>query len=250
MGNLTVVTFRFFFIPIESLTLGIFFTRLLTYFVTTLISAALMKYALKIKNHHLELIHALSSALDYRDAYTMNHSLDVAYYAVRIAEQMKLPKGSIDIIHTGALLHDIGKIGIPEQILMKNGKLTVEEYKTIQTHPEIGFKMLSHVGAYRENGVLDIVLHHHERYDGTGYPKGLKGKEIPLYARIVAVSDAFDAMTSERVYGDKCDIEASLKELEKNRNTQFDPLVVDAFLRAFDGKHQMEINGKPVTRSV
>ena len=124
--NLIFVIIRFLFIPIESLSLGVFITRVLTYYVTTVISATLMQHALKIKNNHLELIKALSTALDYRDSYTMNHSLNVAHSAVLIAEEMNLSRGSIDSIRTGALLHDIGKIGIPEHILMKNGKLTDE----------------------------------------------------------------------------------------------------------------------------
>uniref|UniRef100_UPI00359F3E0E HD-GYP domain-containing protein n=2 Tax=Jeotgalibaca porci TaxID=1868793 RepID=UPI00359F3E0E len=248
--NVLVVTIRFFFIPIESFTLGIFITRVLTYFVATVISAALMQHALKIKNNQLELIKALSTALDYRDTYTMNHSLNVARYAVSIAEEMNLSRGSIDIIRTGALLHDIGKIGIPEDILMKNGKLTDEEYKTIQSHPEIGYQMINHIDDYRKNGVLDIVRYHHERYDGTGYPEGLKGRDIPLFARIVAVADAFDAMTSKRVYRDEFDMAYTLDQLVKNKSKQFDPEITDAFLNVLNRNKEFKINEKTVSRSI
>ncbi len=248
--NLMVVIIRFFFIPIESFTLGIFITRVLTYFVATVISAALMQHAIKIKNNQLELIKALSTALDYRDTYTMNHSLNVARYAVSIAEEMNLSRGSIDIIRTGALLHDIGKIGIPEDILMKNGKLTDEEYKTIQSHPEIGYQMINHIDDYRKNGVLDIVRYHHERYDGTGYPEGLKGRDIPLFARIVAVADAFDAMTSKRVYRDEFDMAYTLDQLVKNKSKQFDPEITDAFLNVLNRNKEFKINEKTVSRSI
>lgn len=248
--NVLVVTIRFFFIPIESLTLGIFITRVLTYYIVAVISAALMQHAIKIKNNQLELIKALSTSLDYRDTYTMNHSLNVARYAVSIAEEMNLSRGSIDSIRTGALLHDIGKIGIPEHILMKNGKLTDEEYKTIQSHPEIGYQMINHIDDYRKNGVLDIVRYHHERYDGTGYPEGLKGRDIPLFARIVAVADAFDAMTSKRVYRDEFDMAYTLDQLVKNKSKQFDPEITDAFLNVLNRNKEFKINEKTVSRSI
>ncbi|WP_373739667.1 HD-GYP domain-containing protein [Jeotgalibaca porci] len=248
--NLIFVIIRFLFIPIESLSLGVFITRVLTYYVTTVISATLMQHALKIKNNQLELIKALSTALDYRDTYTMNHSLNVARYAVSIAEEMNLSRGSIDSIRTGALLHDIGKIGIPEHILMKNGKLTDEEYKTIQSHPEIGYQMINHIDDYRKNGVLDIVRYHHERYDGTGYPEGLKGRDIPLFARIVAVADAFDAMTSKRVYRDEFDMAYTLDQLVKNKSKQFDPEITDAFLNVLNRNKEFKINEKTVSRSI
>lgn len=240
--NLIFVIIRFLFIPIESLSLGVFITRVLTYYVTTVISATLMQHALKIKNNHLELIKALSTALDYRDSYTMNHSLNVAHYAVLIAEEMNLPRGCTDVIRTGALLHDIGKIGIPEHILMKNGQLTEEEYETIQAHPEIGYRMINHIDDYRENGVLDIVRYHHERYDGTGYPFGLKGIAIPLFARIVTVADAFDAMTSNRVYHDEFDMGYTLDQLAKNKGTQFDPEIIDTLLRVISRNSEFKFN--------
>ena len=134
-------------------------------------------------------------------------------------------------------MHDIGKIGIPEHILMKNGKLTNEEYEVIKIHPTIGYNMIKHVADFHKNGILDMVLYHHERYDGKGYPAGLKGNQIPLYARIAAVADTFDAMTTERVYREELSLDYTLNEIRKNKGTQFDPDIVDLFLVYSNDKH-------------
>lgn len=232
--TIIVVTCRYFFIPESEPNLGIFLIHFFTYLVITAISAGLMKYIQKVKKDNLELTIALANALDSRDNYTKYHSENVAKYSVLIAEKMKLPKISCDIIQKGALLHDIGKIGIPEHILKKNGRLTGEEFEVIKSHPVIGHKMIQHIGDFTNNGVLDIVLYHHERYDGNGYPTGLKGKQIPLFARIVAVADSFDAMTTNRVYRDKIDLKTTLNEIERNKGTQFDPDIVDIFLSLFE----------------
>jgi putative nucleotidyltransferase with HDIG domain len=235
-----VVICRFILIPEVSSDLTTFFTFLFTYLLITFISVALMKNVQKVKNDHLELVTALANALDSRDTYTLHHSENVAKYAVEIAEKMKLNKDLCKVIHIGGLLHDIGKIGIPEYILSKPGKLSDDEYETIKTHPTIGYEMIKHISTFRENGVLDIVLYHHERYDGKGYPKGLKGNEIPLVARIVAVADTFDAMSSKRVYRDELDFEHALNDILKNKGTQFDPEIVDVFLSMFDSWNEKE----------
>ncbi|HEY4550895.1 MAG TPA: HD-GYP domain-containing protein [Bacillus sp. (in: firmicutes)] len=193
-----------------------------------------MKSIQKVKEDNLELIITLANALDSRDPYTLHHSENAAKYSVQIAEKMKLPKDHCEIIREGALLHDIGKIGIPEHILMKSEKLTDEEYEIIKSHPTIGYKMIKHVANFHKNGILDIVLYHHERYDGKGYPTRLKGNQIPLFARIVSVADTFDAMTSRRVYRNEIDLEYTLKEIHRNRGTQFDPEIVDVFLSLFE----------------
>ena len=231
-----VVTCRYIFIPESEANVGTFLIHFFTYLVITAISTGLMKYVQKVKNDNLELTIALANALDSRDNYTKNHSENVAKYSVLIAEKMNLPKTSCDIIRKGALLHDIGKIGIPEHILVKNGRLTEEEYEVIKNHPVIGHKMIQHVGDFTNNGVLDIVLYHHERFDGNGYPSGLKGKEIPLFARIVAVADTFDAMRTKRVYRDEIDLKTTLHEIERNKGTQFDPEIVDTFLSLFNSE--------------
>ncbi len=228
------VTCRFFLITDSESSISVFLIYLLTYLLITLISAGLMKSIQKVKEDNLELTTALANALDSRDSYTLHHSENVAKYAVQIAEKMNLSKESREIIRKGALLHDIGKIGIPESILGKKGKLTDEEYETIKSHPVLGHNMIKHIGDFSKNGVLDIVLHHHERYDGTGYPNGLKGEQIPLFARIVGIADTFDAMTTKRVYRDEFDLEYALNEVRKNRGTQFDPEIADVFLSLFE----------------
>ncbi|CAG9607094.1 HD-GYP domain-containing protein [Pseudoneobacillus rhizosphaerae] len=204
-----------------------------TYLIIMFISVSLMKSNQKIKEDQLELILALSKALDSRDTYTSNHSTNVAKYASEIAKKMKLPQNDIEIIYKGGILHDIGKIGIPENILLKPGSLTNEEYHIIKNHPNIGYEMIRHVSDFNETGVLDIVLYHHERYDGKGYPRGLSGTEIPLVARIMAIADSFDAMTSKRVYRNEIDLENTLIEIKKNKGTQFDPEITEVFLSLF-----------------
>ncbi|MCM3768461.1 HD-GYP domain-containing protein [Neobacillus niacini] len=223
-----VVFFRFNLLPLAGE--SFFIIHLVTYFLVAYISAGAMYYVQKVKKDALDLTKSLINALDFRDTYTSDHSENVSRYAVKIAENMNLSKEHCHVIHTGGLLHDIGKIGIPENILTKPSELTSEEYNIIKSHPVIGYDMLKHVDGFKKNGMLDIVLYHHERYDGKGYPKGLKGTDIPLAARIVCVADAFDAMMSKRVYRNKADLDVTLNEMRRNKGTQFDPEVVDAFL--------------------
>jgi len=231
-----VVSFRYLLILDEELNVVVFCIHLCTYFLITLISSRLMRLVQKVKADNLELTTALANALDSRDTYTLHHSENVARYAVQIAEKMKLSKESCAIIRKGALLHDIGKIGIPEHILLKNDKLLTDEYEIIKSHPTVGYNIIKHVTDFHKNGVLDIVLYHHERFNGKGYPKGIAGHQIPLFARIVAVADAFDAMTSKRVYRDELNLEYTLNEIRKNKGTQFDPEIVDVFLSLFEDK--------------
>jgi putative nucleotidyltransferase with HDIG domain len=235
-----VVICRFFLIQDSDSSIVTFLVYLLTYFLITIIASGLMKNVQKVTEDNLELTKALANALDSRDTYTLHHSENVARYSVEIAENMKLSEDLCKIIHIGGLLHDIGKIGVPENILTKPGKLTVDEYNLIKQHPTIGYEMIKHVTSFRKNGILDIVLYHHERYDGKGYPEGLKGNEIPLVARIVAVADTFDAMTSKRVYRNELDLEYTLNKIRKNKGTQFDPEIVDIFLNLFNNR-EMDI---------
>jgi putative nucleotidyltransferase with HDIG domain len=206
----------------------------LSYFIIMYISVGLMKHAQKISKDSFELILALSNALDSRDSSTYHHSHNVAKYAVEIAKKMKLSDPMIDVIYKGGLLHDIGKIGVAENILNKPGRLTSDEYSAIKEHPVIGHDMIKHVADFGESGILDIVLYHHERYDGKGYPIGLKENEIPLTARIMALADSFDAMTSKRVYRDEMVLENALLEIKRNKGKQFDPEITDVFLSLFD----------------
>ncbi|MCL4368965.1 MAG: GAF domain-containing protein [Actinobacteria bacterium] len=181
---------------------------------------------------YLEVITALASAIDARDSYTHGHSNRVTEYAVAIAEEMGLPASEVDVIRNASILHDVGKIGIRESILHKPGKLTKDEVREMQYHPYIGYKILQSVKLLEP--VLPLVYHHQEHYDGGGYPEGLKGEGIPLGSRIIAVADAFEAMTSDRPYRLARDSEVALQELKDLAGKQFDPIVVDAFLRLVD----------------
>ncbi|MGO4889428.1 HD-GYP domain-containing protein [Anaerobacillus sp. MEB173] len=230
MAASLVVISRFFLIPEPVPSVIGFLVFLFTYLLITFISVGLMKNVYKIKKDSIELTTALSNALDSRDSYTKHHSEKVATYAVEIAEKMNLSKKQCEIIRIGSLLHDIGKIGIPESILNKPGKLTDEEYNIIKSHPVVGYEMIKHVESFKHDGVLDIVLYHHERYDGKGYPSGLKGEEIPLFARIVAVADTFDAMSSKRIYRKELSVDYVLNEMAENKGLQFDPEIMDVFL--------------------
>lgn len=225
-----IVLSRYYLVPQA----GHIISYLITYYLITYISVGLMKQYQRVKTGSIELILALSKALDSRDNYTAHHSECVANIAYKIAKEMNLSKNLCAVIHQGGLLHDIGKIGIPEHILLKHEKLTDDEYNTIKKHPVIGYDIIKHIAIFNENGILDIVLYHHERYDGTGYPKGLKGDQIPLTARIVALADSYDAMISNRLYRKGMSLEDCLKEIEKNKGTQFDPEITDVFLSLFD----------------
>ncbi|MGN7942634.1 HD-GYP domain-containing protein [Virgibacillus sp. 6R] len=236
LGTAIVVTVRFFLIAEPFSGPITYIIHLITYFLITFISTGLMRNYQRIKSGNIELVTALANALDSRDSLTANHSQNVARLSLEIAKEMNLPRHLYDVILEGGLLHDIGKIGVPEHILIKQGKLTDEEYTLIKEHPVIGYNIIKHISNFDKNGILNIVLYHHERYDGKGYPKGLKGEDIPLVARIVALADTFDAMTSKRVYRDKLDLDYAVQEIHKHRGTQFDPNVVDAFLKLYKRK--------------
>lgn len=174
-------------------------------------------------------IKALAQILEARDSYTHGHSERVARYARGIGEVMGLDRKTLQLIEKASLLHDIGKIGIRDAVLYKPGALEPEERLAIERHPAIGDDILQPIAFLRE--ALDVVRYHHEHWDGTGYPAGLKGEEIPLVARIVAVADAFDAMTSNRPYRQAFSREEAIAELRRMAGIQFDPQVVKAFLK-------------------
>ncbi|MFF3923826.1 HD-GYP domain-containing protein [Paenibacillus lactis] len=167
---------------------------------------------------------ALAAALDARDPYTAGHSLRVAEYSVLIGRLAGLSEEEIDLLRKTALLHDIGKIGVRDHILLKEGKLTEEEFNQVKTHPQQGENILLQIEpADAMAPYLEGVRSHHERYDGCGYPDGLKGKEIPLFGRIIAVADAYDAMTSDRPYRSGMRSADALNILEEGKGTQWDP---------------------------
>jgi len=191
----------------------------------------------KLAQTAVQALYALARALEARDPYTHGHSESVTRYATWIGEKLKGNpdwKGITDeitkIVQNGGLLHDLGKIGIIDGILNKPGKLTEEEWAKVKQHPEKGAHILEGVEEFKEYAL--VTRHHHERWDGTGYPDGLKGKEIPTGARILAVADAYDAMTSDRPYRKAMPPIEAAKELWRYKGTQFDPEAVDAFITA------------------
>jgi len=173
---------------------------------------------------------ALGKALDARDNSTKEHSSEVADLSSIIGKSIGLKKEQLEVIHLAGHLHDIGKIGIPDNILFKKDKLNPKEWACIKTHPMVGAEIVSSIEGFTEkNSIKDIILYHHERYDGKGYPSGLKGYDIPLGARIIAVADSVSAMMQKRPYRNKMDFEATVTEVFQNSGTQFDPLIVNAF---------------------
>lgn len=181
-----------------------------------------------LEQAYLETIQTLRFSVEAKDSYTRGHSDRVSEYSVLIGKYLNLPESDLKLLKIGGLFHDIGKIGIPDSILLKETKLTNDEYSEIKNHPTIGAHILSNASIFKD--MIPIVKHHHERYDGFGYPSGLKGENIPLLARISAVADAFDAMTSRRTYRNSLPLEIVKEEIEKNKGTQFDPRIADVFL--------------------
>jgi len=176
----------------------------------------------------LSIIHTLAATIEARDPYTYGHSRKVSSYAVSLAEAIGLPSEKVAIVSTAALLHDIGKIGVPDEVLFKVDKLEPEAWELIRAHPKLSTTIVGHVVSLVS--CLPAILHHHERWDGAGYPAGLKGDEIPVEARVLAIADAFDAMTSSRPYRGKLSYKKVLQELKRCSGAQFDPKLVEAFL--------------------
>ena len=173
-------------------------------------------------------IYALTAAIDAKDSYTFIHSMNVSKYAVILAESLGMNANDIEIIRDAGLLHDIGKISIPEHILQKTSRLTEEEYNIMKTHVENSTKMIRYLPDM--NYVIPAVVGHHERYDGKGYPRGLAGEDIPYMARILTIADCFDAMTARRPYKEALSVEYAVNEIEKNSGTQFDPVLAKKFV--------------------
>lgn len=185
------------------------------------------------------ILKSLAVALEERDAYTSGHSQRVAYYMRVIGQQMGLDEHTLDLMYTGGLLHDIGKIGIEDSILLKPGKLTDDEFHSIKSHPVRGEALLRKLYAQVDKkdaasiqSILAITRHHHERFDGKGYPDQLRQEEIPIIARVTAVADSFDAMTSSRAYRRGLSFSKACDEIMRNSGTQFCPKVVEAFFQS------------------
>lgn len=182
----------------------------------------------KLEKAYLESIQTLRYTVEAKDTYTRGHSDRVAQYSVLIGQKLNLSDDDLRLLQLGGLFHDIGKIGVPDDILKKNAKLTDDEYSEIKNHPSIGAHILSSATIFKD--IIPIVKHHHEKYDGTGYPGKLAGNDIPYLARIAAVADSFDAMTSKRVYRDSLPLDVVINEFRRCRGTQFDPEIDDVFL--------------------
>jgi response regulator RpfG family c-di-GMP phosphodiesterase len=181
-----------------------------------------------IRNNYLTTIRAFALAVEVKDEYTHGHSENVMKYTVMIAKHLNMPHHEIERVKYAGLLHDIGKIGVSETILNKPGKLTPQEFHEIKKHPELGAKIIADVPFLKS--LVPMILHHHEFYGGGGYPSGIAGEEIPFGARILTVSDAFEAMTSDRPYRKSMPQEVAFNILETQKGIQFDPGIVDAFL--------------------
>ncbi len=196
--------------------------------------------ATRIQELFLQGVQMLARALEAKDAYTRGHSIRVSQYAVAMATRMGFAGVSLDGIRLGGELHDIGKIGTREAVLHKPGTLTAEEFRQITEHPLLGERMLSPL-AQESPDVLRIVRSHHERLDGRGFPDGLRGEKIPIEARIVAVADAFDAMTTRRPYRESRSPADALAELRRVAGSQLDPEAVEAFVEAYPSERAVEI---------
>ena len=191
-----------------------------------------------MRNNYVGMIDAMRLMVDAKDYYTRGHSERVSFYSVLIAKALNKDNDYVERIQVAGLFHDIGKIGISDAILRKSGKLTNDEYEIIKTHSAQGRKILSSISAFSH--IANIVGSHHERYDGGGYPDGLRGTDIPEEARIICVADSFDAMTSKRSYRDSLSLETAKKELLKGEGTQFDPEIAKTFLNILENYDEIQ----------
>jgi putative two-component system response regulator len=194
----------------------------------------------ELEEIQLEIVDRLGLATEYRDDDTKAHTGRVGDMASQVASAMNLPQKFVSLLRLAAPLHDIGKIGITDLILLKEGKLTEEEYETMKKHTEIGASILSGSKSEILQLAQEIAITHHERWDGRGYPNKLSGEDIPLSGRIVSVVDVFDALTHERSYKKAWPVEEALAEIKRNAGTQFDPRIVDALMSLFP-VHQLKI---------
>lgn len=225
--NLIAVGTLGFIIALAYISFGAF--AVILFFGPLLLARYSFKLYMDMRHVYMETIQALTNAMEAKDAYTRGHADRVGKYAVKLAKALNLSDKKIENIKNAAILHDIGKIGIDDQILKKPDKLTDEEYKKIKQHPSIGAEILKGVNFFKE--VTNIVKYHHERYDGKGYPDGLKENEIPTEAAILAIADVYDAMTSDRPYRKALSKEVALGEIEKNAGTQFNPEFAKVFVK-------------------
>jgi len=231
------------FLPIQVLSLGVLsilsatlYSISLWHMILVLIPMGLFHYSLwgytRLRRSAVEAFEKLMKTLKWRDEYTATHSERVAELAAKIARKLRLPQEEIERIRAAARIHDIGKVAIPDDILLKKGPLTPEERKIIEKHPLIGADIIQGLEVYKD--CVDIVKYEHERWDGSGYPERLKGEDIPLGARIVAVADVYDALRSERPYRRELSADEAAEEIKRMRGRELDPRVVDALLQVLE----------------
>jgi len=213
-----------------SISLGHMFLAL---FPLTLVHISFRGY-MKLQTEARKTFEKISELLDARDHYTAVHSSEVADLAVRIGREMGLPPGEVERLEIAAKVHDIGKVAIPDSILLKPGPLSDEEWRVMKTHPEISAELIEGLEIY--SSVADAVRHEHERWDGSGYPDGLKGEEIPLLARVIAAADIYNALTTDRPYRKRFTDEEAIEMIREMRGKDIDPSVADALLRVLQGK--------------
>jgi len=177
---------------------------------------------------HMQAVHALINLTEARDPYTKRHSVKVSTYSVMLAKCIGLSKKEVESIRLAAILHDIGKVGIKESIMLKNGSLSSKEYEEVKRHSNLSAEIIKPLKFF--GPIVSIVRHHHENYDGTGYPDKLKGESIPLASRILAVADAYDALTSKRAYRDAYSVEEAKEIMQKASGKKFDPTLLEKFI--------------------
>lgn len=227
LGLINVFIFYYFGI------IGIAISTFITYFMKPMIN-----FQSIISNELSTFTDFVLHIIKLYDPITYSHSERVKRWTVMIAKEMKLSSKQIHELSQAASWHDIGKLEIPNEILNKDGKLTVEEYEIVKTHPEIGYQLVKDMHFFKD--YLPVIRYHHERIDGKGYPLGLKGDEISLHARIMCVADSFDAMTSKRSYKPGMTMKEAVEELKRCAGTQFDPKVVKIFVQALEKKYGAE----------
>jgi HD-GYP domain-containing protein (c-di-GMP phosphodiesterase class II) len=191
----------------------------------------------RIETGYLVTLEAFVNAIDAREHEVGNHSLRVTEFSLVIGNACGVQGRDLVGLYCGSLLHDIGKIGVPDTVLLKAGPLNAEEQALMHKHPEIGYHIIGHIGYFA--AAAEIIRTHHEHFDGSGYPRGLKGEEIPLGARVFAVADALDALTVTRPYHQAVSFDAAIEEIQRASGKDFDPAVVEGFLRALDELKEM-----------
>jgi putative nucleotidyltransferase with HDIG domain len=206
----------------------------------------------QLENAYLSTINALANAVEARDVYTKGHTERVCYLAETLARRLGWGQEQLSHVRMGSILHDIGKIGVPDSILNKPKPLTPAEFEVMKQHPQMGVKILEGIGFLEP--ALPYVLYHHERYDGKGYPTGLKGEDVPMEGRLMAVVDTFDAITSDRPYRKNLGYQKAIQELKDFSGTQFDPQVAQAMIEAWEAgqidQQRLEIKISPPARSL